>query len=157
MVYKYNFQERLNKLLVIDKIRFFKILEMIQYTSLYYILIIITVYLLNKIYYRFFDVDKIVKENDKNITMEKSDKNKKNFYLLFFSILLDTIIIILLFFYFRKIILLFPSLPHLLDKKFIPNTTFEFINKIALVYLTMALLPTYNDRLTKLQKILSGK
>lgn len=155
MVYKYNFQERLNKLLVIDKIRFFKILEMIQYTSLYYILIILTIYLLNKVYYRFFDINKIIKENDKDITLKKSDKNKKNFYLLFFSILLDTIIIIILFFYFRKIILLFPSLSHLLDKKFIPNTTFDFIDKIALVYLTMALLPNYSDRLIKLQKILS--
>ena len=154
MVYKYNFQERLNKFLNHDTIRFYKIIEMIQYTIIFYVVIILLIYLLNNIYYKHFNVNERIKKNDDNHNLTEKDKNTRNFYLIFFSILFDTILIIILFFYVRKFVLIFPSLPYLFDKKFIPHTTFDFVNKIALVYLTMSLLPGYNEKLLKLKDLI---
>ena len=62
MVNKYNFQERFNKFIKFDKIRFYKLLEMIQYTTLFYITIIILIILFNKYFSNIFNVDKKIEE-----------------------------------------------------------------------------------------------
>ena len=156
MVYKYNFQERLNKFIKFDKIRFYKILEMIQYTTLFYITIIILIIIVNKYFSNIFDVDKKIEDIKKNENLTDNEIKYSTFCILFFYILVYTIIIIILFFYIRKFILIFPSLPNTYDKSFIPHTTFDFVNKIALVYLTMSLLAGYSENLTKLKNIITN-
>lgn len=73
-MYKYNFQERLSKLTTFDIIRVCKILEMLQYSTLFFIMIVILVYILNNYYYKYFKIS----EETKNI----KQKNKENFILL---------------------------------------------------------------------------
>ena len=154
MVNKYNFQERFNKFIKFDKIRFYKLLEMIQYTTLFYITIIILIILFNKYFSNIFNVDKKIEEIKKNENLTDKEIEYRTFYILFFYILIYTIIIIILFFYIRKFVLIFPSLPNIYDKSFIPHTTFDFVNKIALVYLTMSLLANYSENLAKLKNII---
>ena len=96
----YSFNNRLKQLFSMDIIRICKIFELIQYGIIFYILVLIVSYVLNKYYYR-------------------GDEKSESIIKLIFSILLDLLIIILLFFYIRKIALLVPSIPHLLYPKFV--------------------------------------
>ena len=146
-MYKYNFQERLYKLTTFDIIRVCKILEMLQYSTLFFIMIVILVYILNNYYYKYFKIS----EETKNI----KQKNKENFLLLTLYLLIDTFVIILSLFYIRKIILLFPSIPHLYYPKFKPYTTIHFTINVALVFLLLNLLPEYKDRIDELKSYLS--
>ena len=146
-MYKYNFQERLSKLTTFDIIRICKIVEMFQYSTLFFILILLLVYILNKYYYNYLQINNKVK----NLAY----KNKENFLLLTLYLLLDTFVIILSLFYIRKIILLFPSIPHLYYPKFKPYTTIHFTINVALVFLLLNLLPEYKDRIDELKSYLS--
>lgn len=146
-MYKYNFQERLSKLTTFDIIRICKIVEMFQYSTLFFVLILLLVYILNKYYYNFLQINNKVK----NLAY----KNKENFLLLTLYLLLDTFVIILSLFYIRKIILLFPSIPHLYYPKFKPYTTIHFTINVALVFLLLNLLPEYKDRIDELKSYLS--
>ena len=152
---KYIFKERLNKLLASDKIRLYKIIEIIQYSFLFFILIICISLIWNNIYYmnnenniNVFSISDI--DNNKNNNSVKND-NKQSFINLFFIILIETIIIVILFFYLRKVILLIPSIITLFDKEFIPYTTFNYLNNIALVFLFMHLIPQYSYNIEKLR------
>ena len=146
-MYKYNFQERLSKLTTFDIIRVCKILEMLQYSTLFFIMIVILVYILNNYYYKYFKIS----EETKNI----KQKNKENFLLLTLYLLIDTFVIILSLFYIRKIILLFPSISHLYYPKFKPYTTIHFTINVALVFLLLNLLPEYKYRIDELKSYLS--
>jgi hypothetical protein len=146
-MYKYNFQERLSKLTTFDIIRVCKIFEMLQYSTTFFILIILLVYILNQYYYKYF---KINNEIDK-----VQDRSNKNFILLISYLILDTFIIIVSVFYIRKIVLLFPSLPHLYYPKFIPYTTIHFTINVALIFILLTLLPEYKAKLEQLKLYLS--
>lgn len=137
----YDFKERFNKLLSLNKIRFYKIIEIIEYTILFFILLLIISYLLNTYYY------KIKKNNENN-----NEKNKKTFFQLCFTVLIQTILIIIIFFYLRKIVLLVPSIITLFDKEFIPYTTYHYLNNVALVYLFMNLIPQYSYNIDELRQ-----
>ena len=84
MVYKYNFQERLNKFIKFDKIRFYKILEMIQYTTLFYITIIILIIIVNKYFSNIFDVDKKIEDIKKNENLTDNEIKYSTFCISFF-------------------------------------------------------------------------
>ena len=146
-MYKYNFNERLSKITRFDTIRICKILEMLQYSTTFFILIILLVYILNQYYYKYF---KINNEIDK-----VQDRSNKNFILLISYLILDTFIIIVSVFYIRKIVLLFPSLPHLYYPKFIPYTTIHFTINVALIFVLLTLLPEYKAKLEQLKLYLS--
>ena len=146
-MYKYNFQERLYKLTTFDIIRVCKIFEMLQYSTLFFIMIVILVYILNNYYYKYLQINNEVK----NLAY----KNKENFLLLTLYLLIDTFVIILSLFYIRKIVLLFPSIPHLYYPKFEPYTTIHFTINVALVFLLLNLLPEYKDRIDELKSYLS--
>ena len=146
-MYKYNFQERLSKLTTFDIIRVCKIFEMFQYSTLFFIMIVILVYILNNYYYKYFKIN----EEIKNI----KQKNKENFILLMLYLIIDTFVIILGLFYARKIVLLFPSLPNFYYPTFQPHTTIHFTINVALVFLLLNLLPEYKDKINELKLYLS--
>ena len=140
----YNFNERLKKLFIVDKIRIFKFIEMIQYSFIFLILICFFSFIINR---RLF----IKNKTDKN----KTDKIKNSYtdlIITFFHILFYIIIITLVFFYSRKIALLFPSIPNIIDKKFIPYTTLEYTVHIALVVTFIELLPEFKNRIVILKE-----
>jgi hypothetical protein len=131
----YSFNNRLKQLLSMDNIRICKIVELIQYGIVFYILVLISSYVLNKYYY-------------------KEDEKSENTIKLMFSILLDLLIIILLFFYIRKIALLVPSIPHLLYPKFEGYTTLDYSAHIALVVLFIELLPKFIKKIENLVELI---
>lgn len=155
-MYEYNFQKRLNQLLSMDKVRICKLIEIIQFSVIFFCFIILFVYLINNYYYKFFDINKQIEKNDKNLEDSASKKKYKNLILLLVTLLFDTILIIILFFYIRKIVLLFPSIANLYHPKFIPFTTFNFVIKIALCYLFLGLMHEYQNKIVKLRTLLSN-
>lgn len=132
----YSFNNRLKQLLSMDTIRICKIFELIQYGIIFYILVLIVSYVLNKYYYR-------------------GDEKSESIIKLIFSILLDLLIIILLFFYIRKIALLVPSIPHLLYPKFGGYTTLDYSVHIALVVLFIELLPKFKHKVDNLVELIN--
>jgi len=131
----YSFNNRLKQLFSMDTIRICKIFELIQYSIVFYVLVLIASYILNKYYY-------------------KEDEKSKSIIKLIFSILLDLLIIILLFFYLRKIGLLVPSIPHLLYPKFKDYTTLNYSVHIALIVLLIELLPKFRHKLDDLVELI---
>ena len=90
-------KSRLNKLLVFDDIRKYKIIEMFQYTLIFFLISLVVATILNKTYY------KKVKENNEKI--EKA--RKKTFWgalKLFFILVLETFVLMLIVFYMRKFV-----------------------------------------------------
>ena len=71
---KYNFQERINKLLSFDKIRLYKIIEIIEYSIIFFILIICISFIWNNIYYKYKNNINIFSISD-----ERNDLEKKKF------------------------------------------------------------------------------
>ena len=136
----YEFNERLNKLFSFDKIRIFKFIEIIQYSFIFLILICFFSLIINKV---------ILKK--KKIS-DKIENNYTNLVITFFHVLFYIIIITVVFFYSRKIALLFPSIPNIIDKKFIPYTTLEYTVHIALVVTFIELLPEFKNRIVILKE-----
>jgi hypothetical protein len=116
--YTYNFDTQLQKLIIFDKIRIGKILEIFEYSLISYILVIITVTILNKF---------IFTETKKEIE-EFSTKN------LIIRIFLELFFLIIILFYLRKIILLFPSLPALYISGFQEQTVMDYVIHTALIF-----------------------
>ena len=138
----YNFNNRVSKLFTLDKIRFLKIIEIIQFSFIIFFFVIISVILIDKFYFKYFSI-KI-----------KDYSNENKLFISFIDILKDVIIIIILIFYLRKIALLFPSIPNLIYPKFIPYTTFEYCMHIALVLVLTELLPELKLKLEKLKELI---
>ena len=139
----YNFNERLTKLISVDKIRVCKIMEIIQYSFIFLILILLSAKLLNYYYFSLFSYD-----NEIN----KSNKKKISIFYLFWVCLKDTIIIIILLFYLRKIALLVPSLPSLIVPSFKENTTIDLSIHIALVFIFLEFIPEYKEKIDELKE-----
>jgi hypothetical protein len=142
----YNFYERLDKLIKFDKIRFYKILEIFQYSFILLLLLVIFEFLLNKFYFSKFNL--------KNEINDKDDKTH-NIIKLFLSVFRDTFLIIIILFYIRKIALLFPSIPYLIDNSFKEHTTLEFSIHIALVVVFIEFLPGYLEKIDELRNRIS--
>ena len=53
----YNFNERLTKLISVDEIRVCKIMEIIEYSFIFLILILLSAKILNHYYFRLFSYD----------------------------------------------------------------------------------------------------
>ena len=130
----YSFNNRLKKLISIDNIRLFKIFELIQYTVILYLLVIIVSYFL----------DNYIISYDKN----------ENIWMLLLSSLIDMIIIIVAIFYLRKIALLVPSIPHLLYPKFKGNTTFDYSFQIAIGVVFIEFLPPFINKIKRIVELL---
>lgn len=141
----YSFSNRLNKLISVDNIRLFKIMEIIQYTFIFLLLIVIFITFLNKYYFKYF-----LLEN------EQYNKDSKNVKIIksFLNLFKDIVIIIIVLFYLRKFALLFPSVPTLINPNFIPNTTLDYTIHIALVVVLIELLPGLKKKIENLGKLL---
>lgn len=138
----YNFNERLIKLITFDKIRVCKIIEIIQYSFIFFILILLFCKIMNNYYFKLFSYDnEINKKNKKNSTL----------YLLWVCFK-DTVIIVLFLFYLRKIALLFPSVPNLIVPSFKEHTTLDLSIHIALVFILLEFIPEYKKKIDSLQK-----
>jgi len=144
IIMKYNFQERINKLLSFDKIRLYKIIEIIEYSIIFFILIICISFIWNNIYYKYKNNINIFSISDESNDLEKKNLDKETFIELFFITLFQTILIVIIFFYLRKIVLLFPSIISIYDKQFKPYTTFNYLN-------IMHLIPQYSYNIEKLR------
>ena len=129
----YNYNDRINKLTSLDDIRLLKLFEMIQYSIIYFVLIILLAHVINKYYFSNVDVEDIKKE----------EKNILNFIKLVGLTIFETIIIVILVFYIRKLALVIPSYSSLINKKFIPHTTMEYVMHVALTYVLLELLPKF--------------
>lgn len=139
----YNFNNRVSKLFTLDKIRFLKIIEIIQFSFIIFFFVIISVILIDKFYFKYF-----------SIKINKDYSNENKLFISFIDVLKDIIIIIILIFYLRKIALLFPSIPNLIYPKFIPYTTFEYCMHIALVLVLTELLPGLKVKLEKFKELI---
>lgn len=137
----YNFNERLTKLISIDKIRVCKLIEVIQYCFICLVLIL----LLSKILHYYFTL--FSPENKVN-----EDKQKYSTLYLFWLCFKDTVIIIIFIFYLRKILLLFPSLASLLVPSFKENTTLDLSMHIALVFIFLEFVPEYKRKINALKR-----
>ena len=136
MTQKFNFNKRLNQLTSFDTIRKLKILEMFQYTVIYFILIFTISYILNNSY---------LKGHKK-----KRPKSIVNFIRLSILIILETFVIILIIFYIRKVALLVPSIGTIYNNKFVPHTTLDYLLHIAVVYVFLELLPGFKSKFEQL-------
>lgn len=151
----YNFNKQLNKIFSFDIIRLFKIVEMFKYTFIYFTLIVIITFFINRFYYnkKHINSDNEDKENTtENDSHDSEDKKifSVNFLNLFFKTLLETFFIVLLIFYCKKIVVLAPSLSNFYYKKFIPNTTLEYSTHIALIVVLIEMLPGYKHNLEEI-------
>lgn len=143
----YSFENRFKSLISLDIIRICKIFEILQYSFIFLVLLVITMYFMNKFYYSDkYDLDNKIDHSD--------NKTKKKFKI-FWIVFRDTFIIILLLFYIRKIALLFPSIPNLLYPKFFEHSTLEYSIHIALVVVFIELLPKYKNKIHELKNIIS--
>ena len=144
----YNFHKRLTQLFTFDKIRLYKIVEILQYTTIYSLLVIITSYLLNKYYYK---LDKNINTPD-NIDIKSKSNNE--LIKLLGIIVFEIFIITILFFYIRKIGLLIPSIPNLYSSNFKSHTTLDYIIHIGIVVFFIELLPKFKNRFEQLNILL---
>ena len=137
--------DKLDKLFAFDNIRIFKIIEMIEYSFIFLLLIVILMLFLNKYYFKYF-----------NLKTEQYEDDTTNFKIIksFFNVFKDVALIVIGLFYLRKIALLFPSIPHLMNPDFIPNTTLDYSIHIALVVVLMELLPGLKEKIVNLGKLL---
>ena len=101
--------DKLDKLFAFDNIRIFKIIEMIEYSFIFLLLIVILMLFLNKYYFKYF-----------NLKTEQYEDDTTNFKIIksFFNVFKDVVLIVIGLFYLRKIALLFPSIPHLMNPDF---------------------------------------
>ena len=135
------FNKRLGQLLAVDKIRLCKFGEMIQYTLVFLILVLIAAHIINTyIFSKFPDTNKEDKEKE----------NKNKFMKLLEQLLrlfLKVIIVVITFFYIKKVGLIVPSIPAMLYPRFRPYTTLEYTIHIALVVLFIELLPSFKEEI----------
>lgn len=99
----YNFKRQFNSLLKFDSIRILKLLEMIQYSIIGFILTLLIGNIINDIFFYEYDVQTLT-----------------NFQLINY-ILIELIIIVIVVYYIRKIVLIFPFFFMNINKKYIPS------------------------------------
>ena len=134
------FQSRFNKLTNFDSIRKLKILEIFQYNFLGFVLVTIFAYIMNK--YLFNKTYNYFLENHKS-----NVKSHTGFIILCVTTILETFAIIITLFYMRKILLLVPSIPTYINKKFMPFSTIDPIVHITLTFMFMEFLSGYRGKM----------
>ena len=139
----YNFKDRLNKLTSLDNIRLLKFIEIFQYCFIYIIIVIIVTHILDKHYFNKF---KLQPED------VKKEKSFLQFIKILILIIIEIFVLTIILFYIRKIVLLFPSIGTLYNKRFIPHTTIEYTMHIALIYVFFELIPNFHNRFKILVK-----
>ena len=139
----YSFEKRLDRITTTDTIRVYKLVEIFQFSLIFFVLIVFTSYLLNKFY---FD------------TKHHSNKDNKptpwKVFKKFVKVYLEVFVVIVIFFYIRKIGLLFPSIPHLYNPKFREHTTLEYSVHIALIVVFIELIPKFKHNVEELMEML---
>lgn len=154
----YSFTERMYKLFSVDEIRALKLLEMLEYTVIIFLLVIGVSYLINKNYYGFDDNEED-DDDDKDDDNEKynklnEDENNKtrqnskliDFIKLIGITILETFVFIVLLFYIRKMALIVPPIAGTINDKFIPYTTMDYILHVAMFFVFFELVPDYKYR-----------
>ena len=143
----YSFNKRFLQLTSMDNIRKFKIIEMIQYSFIFFVLSFIVATILNKTYYK--DINQL------DIVLEKNTKSTWKFIQLLLLVFFETLFLTILVFYMRKLVLLIPSYGSYKDKKFIPFTTISYVADFTLLFAFIEMLPEYRkqfDRLGSMMK-----
>ena len=130
----YSFQERLNKLISLDKIRLLKFAEIFQYCFIFIIVVIIVTHIIDRHYFNVVKIDSL------------ESKSLLHFIEILILVIVETFVLTIILFYIRKIVLLVPSISSIYNKKFIPHTTIEYTVNIALMYIFFELLPRFRDR-----------
>lgn len=139
----YNFYNRLHKLITLDKIRIYKIIEIFQYSFIFLLLLVTLQFILNKFYFLKYKYD---------LEIDHKDDKSYNIFKLFMIVFRDTFLIIIILFYLKKVALLFPSIPNLMDNTFREHTTIEYSIHIALVVVFIEFLPEYKKKINQLRK-----
>ena len=130
--------KRVLQLISTDSIRKYKIIEIVQYSFLFFILSFIVATLLNKTYYsEISKLDKILESDVKSIG---------SFLKLLLLTFFETTFLTVLVFYMRKLVLIIPSYGSLKDKKFISLTTLDYVIEFTLLYAFIEMLPEYRRR-----------
>lgn len=137
------FQERWDKLVSTDTIRVLKIVEIAQYTILYFALSVVVARFVNGVYY----------EKVKDSREQEHRKRQRSIPDLVkrLSILcMELFVLTVLIFYMRKLVLLVPSIASLYNKRFKPHTTMHFIVEITLMFAFMEMMPQFRIQFERL-------
>lgn len=138
-------QYRVQDLFSINAIRLCQFVEIFQYSFLNLVIVIFAVFILNSF---------ILNKNYDHLLQNKENKNL-HITKLFFILFIQTFFIIIIIFYIQKLVLVVPSIPHLLYPSFVPHTTSEISLHIALIYVFLELLPIYKENIDTLGKLLT--
>ena len=139
----YSFEERWNKLVSMDQIRGLKIMEIAQYTILFFVLSLLVARFLNVVYY-----DKIKMNREKEYKQRK--RTIVGLFKLLFIICIELILLIIIMFYIRKVVLLVPSVGLLYNQHFKPHTTMHFIVEMALMFAFIEMMPEFRIQFERL-------
>lgn len=139
----YSFEERWNKLVSMDQIRGLKIMEIAQYTILFFVLSLLVARFLNVVYY-----DKIKMNREKEYKQRK--RTIAGLFKLLFIICIELILLIIIMFYIRKVVLLVPSVGLLYNQHFKPHTTMHFIVEMALMFAFIEMMPEFRIQFERL-------
>lgn len=139
----YSFEERWNKLVSMDQIRGLKLMEIAQYTILYFALSLLVARCLNVVYY-----DKIKMNREKEYKQRK--RTIAGLFKLLFIICIELILLIIIMFYIRKVVLLVPSVGLLYNQHFKPHTTMHFIVEMALMFAFIEMMPEFRIQFERL-------
>ena len=145
------FQERWKKLVAFDEIRQFKLLEIIQYCFIFFILSLIVSMIMNKTYYKYVANQRKKRENKLHHKI-----SLKEGIILIFTILVEILILTISIFYIRKILLLVPSIGSFYSNKFKPLTTMNFVISIPLIFVFLELVPEFHGQFRHLSEFLTS-
>lgn len=146
---KYSFQKRWQSLISFDEIRKYKLIEIIEYTILFFVVNMVVSNILNNLYF-----DRVNVEERKQKISNNNPFEILNFIL---TLILETVIITIIIFYMRKIVLLVPSYGSIKSDVFEPNTALEYTVHIALVFVFLEMIPTFKEQYTILGHLLQNK
>lgn len=131
---------RLDKLKSLDKIRIGKLIEIVQGTTTYSILALISSYILNK--YVFVDLTSF-------------ENHSFSFVLLL--VIFELSILTIMVFYIRKLFLVIPSIPNLFIKDFVPHTTNDmYTYTIALLVIILATIDKLHSKIDYLKSVIGN-
>jgi len=145
------FQERWKKLVAFDEIRQFKLLEIIQYCFIFFILTLIITMILNKTYYKY-----VTNQRKKRESKLQRKISMKEGIILIFTLFIEILILTISLFYIRKIVLLVPSIGTFYSKKFKPLTALSFVINIPLIFVFLEMLPEFHGQFKDLSGFLTS-
>ena len=146
------FQDRWKKLVAFDEIRRFKLLEIIQYCFIFFILSLIVSMIMNKTYYYKY----VAEQRKKRESKLQRKISMKEGIILIFTLFIEILILTISIFYIRKIVLLVPSIGTFYSNKFKPLTTMNFVINIPLIFVFLELVPEFHGQFTHLSEFLTS-